>query len=246
MMAKVAASPRANVHSGTLISSVAAACVLLVGSASAAETLKFTRLYSAEARAVIPEPTATAQAEIGEVILYQGVQAVTPAIELEERLSMNDGKISIGPGVLARIGEDGEGYIYRTNEFTTDPGRAVAMPRSAGVYLPKGANGQPMALWMYTDTSAKAEPIATPKYRETVHRQLLKQANRRLIYTGLSGSTLKLNYMEFDGDMARPAFSQELSYDLSTSDEIGYKGARIKVIKATNTRLEYVVLEGMR
>ena len=43
--------------------------------------------------------------------------------------------------------------------------------------------------------------------------------------------------------MARPAFSQELKYDISQGKEIGYKSARFEIIKATNTELTYKVLK---
>ena len=47
----------------------------------------------------------------------------------------------------------------------------------------------------------------------------------------------------FSDDMARPAFTQDLTYDLADGDEIGFRGARIKVLKATNTAITYVVLK---
>mgnify|MGYP001043013533 CR=1 FL=1 len=49
-------------------------------------------------------------------------------------------------------------------------------------------------------------------------------------------------YREYINDMARPAFNQELQYDLNESNIIGFKGLRIEVILATNTKIEYKVL----
>ena len=40
----------------------------------------------------------------------------------------------------------------------------------------------------------------------------------------------------------RSPFSQEAQYDLKVGDIIGFKGARIKVIEATNTALVYEVV----
>ena len=64
---------------------------------------------------------------------------------------------------------------------------------------------------------------------------------RELIYTGVSQGTIILLYREFKNDIARPAFSQELRFDLKEGDEIGYKGARFKVKKANNLGLAYSV-----
>jgi hypothetical protein len=44
--------------------------------------------------------------------------------------------------------------------------------------------------------------------------------------------------------VARPAFSNEVSYDLSESTILGYRGARIEVIKATDTELAYRLVSG--
>ena len=43
--------------------------------------------------------------------------------------------------------------------------------------------------------------------------------------------------------MARPAFTEDLKYDLSQGDVIGYKGARFKIITANNLSIRYMVLK---
>lgn len=65
---------------------------------------------------------------------------------------------------------------------------------------------------------------------------------QELLYNGKSGETIKVLYREFQDDMARPAFTQDLTYDLSESDVIGFQGVRIRVTKATNTAITYTVL----
>jgi len=58
---------------------------------------------------------------------------------------------------------------------------------------------------------------------------------QEFIYNGKTKDTLKISYREFKDDMARPAFYQDLSYDLSESRIIGFRDIRIEVIEATNT-----------
>ena len=41
--------------------------------------------------------------------------------------------------------------------------------------------------------------------------------------------------------MARPAFSNDVEYDLLESKTIAYKGAMIEVIEATNQHIKYIV-----
>jgi hypothetical protein len=64
-----------------------------------------------------------------------------------------------------------------------------------------------------------------------------------IIYSGLDENNLKATYREYKDDIARPAFYQDLVYNLGKSDIIRYKQFKIKVLEATNEGLEYVVLE---
>lgn len=65
---------------------------------------------------------------------------------------------------------------------------------------------------------------------------------QEFIYNGKIGSSLKFIYREYINDMARPAFNQELQYDLNESNIVGFKGLRIEVVNATNTNIEYKIL----
>ncbi|WP_452218334.1 hypothetical protein [Lacinutrix undariae] len=65
---------------------------------------------------------------------------------------------------------------------------------------------------------------------------------QEFIYNGRVGNALKFIYREYVNDYARPAFTQDLQYDLSESETIGFRGLRIKIIKASNIKIEYIVL----
>ena len=43
-------------------------------------------------------------------------------------------------------------------------------------------------------------------------------------------------------EAARPAFNQDVQYDLSEGKTIGFKGARVEIVEATNTNIRYRVL----
>lgn len=62
------------------------------------------------------------------------------------------------------------------------------------------------------------------------------------IYNGKAINILKFTYREFVSDMARPAFTQELQYDLSESNIIGFKGMRIEILNTSNIEIEYKIL----
>ncbi len=63
-----------------------------------------------------------------------------------------------------------------------------------------------------------------------------------LIYSGKVGNKINIGYREFSNDFARPAFNNDVEYDLSDSRVIGYKGCRIIVIEATNEFIKYKVI----
>lgn len=62
-----------------------------------------------------------------------------------------------------------------------------------------------------------------------------------LIYNGKVGNKINIGYREFNNDIARPAFSNNVEYDLSESKIIRYKGAELEIIKATNQFIQYKV-----
>lgn len=63
-----------------------------------------------------------------------------------------------------------------------------------------------------------------------------------LIYSGRIGGEIHIGYREFSGNVARPAFSNDVRYDMDVSMEIAYRGAIIEIIEATNTHITYRVV----
>jgi hypothetical protein len=65
---------------------------------------------------------------------------------------------------------------------------------------------------------------------------------QEFIYNGRVGNGIKFIYREFVNDNVRPAFTQDLQYDLSDDSIIGIRGLRLEVVNATNTKIEYKIL----
>jgi len=79
--------------------------------------------------------------------------------------------------------------------------------------------------------------------REAITRSEPENFQRQLIYEGAVGNELRLSYREFHGDLARPAFTQDLTFDLATGKTVGAKGARIEVLDVSNVGIRYRVLQ---
>ena len=65
------------------------------------------------------------------------------------------------------------------------------------------------------------------------------------LYQGKIGNKIKISFREFSNDMSRPAFTQDIEYELEGNKPtiIGFKGLRIEVIKASNQNITYSVIK---
>ena len=96
--------------------------------------------------------------------------------------------------------------------------------------------GSPMVTWLYHGESFGA-PIVNTEHT--------------LTYSGREGPIIRIVYreaMEVDrrgGMMARPAFTQELVYDLTTSPTISFRDIRIDVLEATSSSIRFAVRDSL-
>jgi len=67
-----------------------------------------------------------------------------------------------------------------------------------------------------------------------------------LIYTGKMHNIITISYREYIDHMARPAFYQELKYDLSEGNDITFKSLKIKILEANNKKIVFQVLDDDR
>ena len=93
-------------------------------------------------------------------------------------------------------------------------------------YSPNKLTPKPVADFQFTEESM----FSTESFK------------RELIYNGKSGNTLRFLYRELSGSTLRYPFSQEVQYDLADGSVIGFKGARVQVESATNTKIKYKLI----
>lgn len=87
-------------------------------------------------------------------------------------------------------------------------------------------------------------PVLKPDDYKESFNIVVQDANfkQELSYSGRSNNQIKFLYREYAGSLLRSNFSQELIYDLSSGSEVGFKGAKLKIISANNTEIKYTVL----
>jgi len=89
----------------------------------------------------------------------------------------------------------------------------------------------------------KLDSLIAYKYEQKI---LLNEDSFKYIalYQGKIGNKIKISYREFIKNMSRPAFTQNINYELNKNKTtiIGFKGLRIEVFKATNFNITYRVI----
>lgn len=85
--------------------------------------------------------------------------------------------------------------------------------------------------------------VESDNYKEKIKPVMTDDSfQQTLIYSGKIGQKINIGYREFSNSVARPAFNNDVEYDLSESNIIGYKGAQLEITEATNQFIKYRVI----
>ncbi|MCU6433973.1 hypothetical protein LPB67_09355 [Undibacterium sp. Jales W-56] len=209
--------------------------------------------YFAKAEVVIlPAIDVDAEAEIGQNIVSKAYRRVYPAIRIDQDLSdpkaSASGTLRVRAGVFRLDSENESGKFFIAEKAETIF-LGKEHPNGGGVFVPSdtskpavvyGTNGVAGSMTYMIMLGA----IPVTNFKHTTYEKWDGDSfKRELVYTGISQNTISVLYREFSDGTARPAFSQDLKYDLSQGDTIGYRGARFQVIKASNTNIRYKVIK---
>jgi hypothetical protein len=167
-----------------------------------------------------PEVGSTSTRGVGEELISHGGARLIPKLTLSDDVRI--GEVTIPRGTYPFEAENSDRIKFVSGKLE--------------LYLYKDKKNICIAKDKCSDTPYTITNSLGPPVKNEFQRTLL--------YNGKIGNRITLGYREFDGNIARPAFSNEVSYDLSESMILGYKGARIEVIKATNTEITYKIVSG--
>lgn len=189
--------------------------------------------------------------EVGESLITKERQAVIAAIELTQAVQHSTENVgskfilSALPGKYIESGRDSSGRYFQAEQgkILLD-GKPI--PAISGIYI-SDSNSNITEFYVVSNQGVNA-PLLYPRNgiqftRSTHTTRDSTGFKRELVYTGISQNTVSILYREFKDDLARPAFSQDLKYDLSEGRVVGYRGARFELVKATNQGLTYKLLK---
>lgn len=203
----------------------------------------------------VPEVGQISEAALGESLIASYLTVSRPALKLVQPVTTTKTSYSltIPAGELIQVATNPEGEYYEAplpSALSTFGAQQADIP--TGIFIPS-QGGTPETYWggpgpnkinmpgsKYTLIVEQASSIA---YERTTHVSVQPNSFRmELLYSGLSHNVLALTYREFKNDMLRPAFTQEVTYDLSQGREIGFRNARFRILETNNLGIKYEVL----
>lgn len=233
-----------------LLAIIFVACVALTG-CSTPPLIAMPRSGDERIRAEFFEPKVgvTAKREVGESLLKKGVSTTTSKSNVT---LLDEASSSMDLGHKLYVAAGTTGVLQRRS----DSGLPMMCVNTSGAGLI--ATGVAIGCLVDTDRDGKFDqsmfaardryfPLAAPvRYKlDTTQLEVENSADFQVdvLYQGLSKGEVKISYREFKGGLARPAFTQDVAYELDKdgSGMIAFKGMRIKVLKATREDITYIV-----
>lgn len=190
-----------------------------------------------------PAIGSTNTAYVGDELVRQGNTSQYEGIKIKSPAKLGIA-YTITPGFLAKKGDDEKGEFYLPTggadsasidkSFFADPWQAVMVKK----------NTHTLCVVTVFNLSSCADNMPFEKTVLTISSD--NSFQQTLLYNGRVGNKINIGYRELSNNMARPAFNNDVEYDLSESKIIGYKGARIEVIEASNQSITYKLLSNFK
>lgn len=175
-------------------------------------------------------------ANVGDSLLTQGTYTEREAYYLAE--PQKKFLLNFPKGYYLKIGEDQKGSYYKTINEIPD-GATIPLNQGIGSILITDDNH--FCAINFTNVKNCYFKDVGKKTKVSVASD--NSFQQTLIYNGKVGNKINIGYREFSSSVARPAFNNDVEYDLNESKQIGYKGALLEVIEANNQSIKYKVLK---
>lgn len=182
-------------------------------------------------------------AYIGDQLLRKGIMFTEDVLVISKDINVSAlmSPILIPAGEYAKIGSDNTTDFYSSNGICSIIG-SIKNCQFSALSVGKQINAELCVVDLYGGDYCYAEAYA----RSTRTVKASNNFVQTLLYNGRVGNKINIGYREFNKTSARPAFSNDVEYDLNTSSTIGYKGAKLEVIDADNSSITYKVIRNFR
>ncbi|MDA3500717.1 Uncharacterised protein [Acinetobacter junii] len=174
---------------------------------------------------------------VGDQMLVQGTLRQNDVLELQQQTKIS--LYTIPAGQFIKTGENEKGK-YFTLVSTTGAMVQKAFMADPAQALMTAPDGKLCVITVFNLKACQADKSFVIKKTNIASENSFQQT---LIYSGKVGNKINIGYREFSSNMARPAFNNDVEYDLNESKQIGYKGALLEIIEANNQNITYKVLK---
>ncbi|MDD4959387.1 MAG: hypothetical protein PHS51_08555 [Gallionella sp.] len=222
--------------------------LLIVLAVSGCATVKLSELSTIDSKiGTVPNIGEQAVAPVGGVIYsqFRYWSKIGYRLKGDFSTSLGLGKVSVSDGDFVLKSEVENKTVFCTEKSAyIDP---MVGPHTTACFIDADNDGKfervkaaPAAIWFESEITP---PLAYEKSELVIPRN--DSFKYELLYQGISKGSLKLSYREYVNDFARPAFFQDVTYDLdSTPTTITFRTVRLEVLNANNNQISYRVLSG--
>jgi hypothetical protein len=228
----------------TVVGLLAAASLLLAGCAT---VQVLDRPVMTEKVGQSPQIGSQATAPVGGTVFsqFRYWSRVGYRLDAPVNSSFMLGRVAAAQGEpLIQAAIDGKDVLCTERRTYFDP---VVGPHRSTCFIVASGSGSftrmtvaPGVVWVERDLPS---PVAYSQSEQIFPRS--EAFKYELLYQGISGKTIRLSYREFINDMARPAYFQDVSYDISVLPvTLTFKTVKLEVFSADNNALTYRVLSG--
>ena len=176
---------------------------------------------------------------VGDVMVKQGKFSAHRSLFLKNLVEVGFA-YDLYPGYYLKQGEDNNSETFYPSggndsgrvdkAFLADPWQAVMTYKN---------KNKVCVVTVFNVAACKESDKFDYRMKHIVSNDSFQQT---LIYSGKVGDKINISYREFSDNYARPAFNNDVEYDLRESSTIGYKGAKLEIIEATNEHIKYRVI----
>lgn len=173
---------------------------------------------------------------VGDKMLVQGTLRESEALVISEIAKVSAYTIPVGQ--YTKTGENEQGKYFSPISVSGVPIRQNPFVDPFKVIMTTPEN-KLCVVTVFNGKVCRDNENFSIKNITTANEDSFQQT---LIYSGKVGNKINIGYREFSSNIARPAFNNDVEYDLGESKQIGYKGALLDIIEATNQSIKYKVI----
>lgn len=178
-------------------------------------------------------------ARVGDALIKQGRYTKHESIFLPQRIEIGWG-YTLLPGYYLKNGEDENTETF--SPMGRDEVGSIEKAWWASLWRAVVAYKKKDKLCVLTVYNALICEKTSHFERRVKPTSSSGSFQRRLVYQGKAGNTIKFSYREYSNSLTNPALDEQVDHNLSESSLLEYKGARIEVIEATDDLVRYRVL----